>query len=244
MARASRRQKKAVDASAKEAKIQEACAAYRAGSYTKMTDAAIAYDVSYPTLRRRLEGITRPKHLAHEKQMLMSLTQESVLCEWLEYLGASGHPVSKRSIATKVHSFCGTRPSKYWIQSFLIRNPKIVLRRSSGLDPKRARAFNMTTVSHHFKLLEEYIEKHDIPWENIYNMDEKGIQLGGGRKGTQQKFFFSRSGRANLKIQSGELELVTIVEVVCADGSSTIKPGFIFSGVRMRAEWCEEDGIM
>ena len=102
----------------------------------------------------------------------------------------------------------------------------------------------MTTVSHHFKLLEEYIEKHDIPWENIYNMDEQTNTARGGRKGTQQKFFFSRSGRANLKIQSGELELVTIVEVVCADGSSTIKPGFIFSGVRMRAEWCEEDGIM
>ena len=104
MARASRRQKKAVDASAKEAKIQEACAAYRAGSYTKMTDAAIAY-VSYPTLRRRLEGITRPKHLAHEKQMLMSLTQESVLCEWLEYLGASGHPVSSDPLPRRsIHS--------------------------------------------------------------------------------------------------------------------------------------------
>ena len=45
----------------------------------------------------------------------------------------------------------------------------------SGLDPKRARAFNPITVEHHFELLENFIQKHDIPWENVYNMDEKGI---------------------------------------------------------------------
>ncbi|KAJ3849329.1 hypothetical protein EV368DRAFT_47508 [Lentinula lateritia] len=45
----------------------------------------------------------------------------------------------------------------------------------SGLDPKWAQAFNYTTVHHHFNLLSNYSKDNDIPWENVYNMDEKGV---------------------------------------------------------------------
>lgn len=244
MARTSKCKQRAQEASDKEEKIQQACAALREGTYTKMTKAAEAFDVSYPTLRRRYEGTTQPRNRAHEKQMLLSSVQEKVLCDWLAYLGSTGHPISKRSIPPKVQEICGTWPSKFWIRRFLARNPTIVLRRSSGLDPKRARAFNKPTSDHHFKLLKEYIETHDIPWENVYNMDEKGIQLGGGRKGTREKYFYSRDQKAKIKIQSGALELVTVIEVVCADGTSHIKPGFVFSGVHMSEEWFCEDGVM
>jgi hypothetical protein len=244
MARVALRKKKAAEASKKELKIQEACTALRDGTCSNLTEAAKAFNVSYATLRRRHQGITRPKAHAHENQMLLSLSQEAVVCEWLGYLGATGHPISRRSIAPKVKAICGTWPSKSWIRSFLVRNPIIVLGRPKGLDPKRARAFNFATVDHHFKLLKEYLDKHEIPWENVYNMDEKGIQLGGGRKGTQQKYFFSRNDKAQNKIQSAALELVTVIEVVCADGSSDIKPGFVFSGVRMSEDWLCEDGIM
>jgi hypothetical protein len=34
------------------------------------------------------------------------------------------------------------------------------------------------------------VEENKIPWRNIYNMD-KGIQMGGGRKGTHTKYFFA-----------------------------------------------------
>ncbi|KAI0250716.1 hypothetical protein BJV78DRAFT_1319158, partial [Lactifluus subvellereus] len=61
-----------------------------------------------------------------------------------------------------------------------------------GLDPKRAQAFNKPTVSKHFDQLLQILQKHDIPVENIYNMDEKGCQRGGGRKGSGQKFFIPR----------------------------------------------------
>ena len=56
-----------------------------------------------------------------------------------------------------------------------ISGPELVLGRPSSLNPKHARTFNSTTVEHHFELLENFIQKHDIPWENVYNMDEKGI---------------------------------------------------------------------
>ncbi|KAI0255363.1 hypothetical protein BJV78DRAFT_1119834, partial [Lactifluus subvellereus] len=56
-----------------------------------------------------------------------------------------------------------------------------------GLDPKRAQPFNRTVVGHHFHLLKEVIEKNRVPWESVYNVDEKGCQRGGGRKASQRK---------------------------------------------------------
>ncbi|PCH38501.1 hypothetical protein WOLCODRAFT_31715, partial [Wolfiporia cocos MD-104 SS10] len=40
------------------------------------------------------------------------------------------------------------------------------------------------------------------------------------------------------KIHSPNLEHVTIIECVCADGES-LKPGFVFSGKRFHKEWFE-----
>ncbi|KAF8233422.1 hypothetical protein L208DRAFT_1062865, partial [Tricholoma matsutake] len=45
--------------------------------------------------------------------------------------------------------------------------------------------------------------------------------------------------------KSDNLELITILEMVCADGTSTIKPCFVFSGVQHMEDWYEaEDGIV
>ncbi|KAI0055338.1 hypothetical protein BV25DRAFT_1783904, partial [Artomyces pyxidatus] len=72
-------------------------------------------------------------------------------------------------------------------------------------------------------------------------MDEKGVQIGGGRKGNKEKMFFSRRQRVKLKVQSSNLQLVTIIECVCAEpgenGERNPLPGFVFPGVDMHGEW-------
>ncbi|KAJ7847894.1 hypothetical protein B0H14DRAFT_2356942, partial [Mycena olivaceomarginata] len=55
-------------------------------------------------------------------------------------------------------------------------------------DPKRAKAFNQPVVDRFFDTLAELVEKHKIPSENIYNMDEKGVQRGGGKKASRCKY--------------------------------------------------------
>ena len=50
------------------------------------------------------------------------------------------------------------RPSKNWIYAFLKRNPNIVLSSASGLDPKRAKAFNRPVVNRYFDELKELVE--------------------------------------------------------------------------------------
>ena len=74
-------------------------------------------------------------------------------------------------------------PSTNWICKFVKKNAdQIAEKRVRGLDPKHAQAFTKDAVKSHFKKLELFIVGQSIPPENIYNEDEKGIQLGGGRK--------------------------------------------------------------
>ena len=104
--------------------------------------------------------------------------------------------------------------------------------------------FNFTVINHHFKLLDDFLKVHDIPWENVYNMDRKGIQLGEGRKGDNTKYLYAQSLRVQVKIQCANLELVTIIECVCTDGLN-LWPGTMFSEKDvLREEYFEEKDIL
>ncbi|KAJ6564963.1 hypothetical protein DFH09DRAFT_840702, partial [Mycena vulgaris] len=50
------------------------------------------------------------------------------------------------------------------------------------LEECRARALNPTVVHDYFTLLQDTIDRYDIKFKNIYNMDEKGVQLGVGAR--------------------------------------------------------------
>jgi hypothetical protein len=221
-----------------EAKLEAACAELRKQDKPNLSVYAATHGLSYQTLRRRYLGLTKPRCKAHAHQQLLSPYQEIVLVDWLQFWSDSATPVSKRMLAQKVLALCGKRPGKNWIQGFLARNPAIKLGKASGLDPKRAQALNKGVVSDYFVQLKSVIEEHGIPVENIYNMDKKGCQRGGGRKCRDEKYFVSRIQRLCYKIQSGNLELVTIIEAVSADGHA-LKPGFVFAGKEVCPEWYE-----
>ncbi len=86
----------------------------------------------------------------------------------------------------------------------------------------------------------QIIRKYEIPIENVYNMDEKGCKRGGGCNDSNQKYFVHRSCRPRYRARSGNLELVTIIECVCANGTDLL-PGFVFSGKEFSREWFEVD---
>ncbi|OSD02452.1 hypothetical protein PYCCODRAFT_1445130 [Trametes coccinea BRFM310] len=95
-----------------------------------------------------------------------------------------------------------SRSEQEWLRGFLAHHPELCLGKLSGLDPKWAQAFNEVTVERHFELLRQVMDEHGIPWEHVYNMDEKGIH-------------------ANFK-------LVTAIKCMSADGRS-LKPAIIFA---------------
>ena len=128
------------------------------------------------------------------------------------------------------------RKHQRWITKFLARHPTIRLGKPSGLDPLRAQCFNKANIDQHFDELEEVLEKKGIPWCNVYNMDEKGCQRGGGRRMQSIKFFIPRTRQPHYKLRGGNLQLTTIIECICADGTE-LPPGFVFPGKQFHEEW-------
>ncbi|KAE9407650.1 hypothetical protein BT96DRAFT_809152, partial [Gymnopus androsaceus JB14] len=94
----------------------------------------------------------------------------------------------------------------------------------------------------HFELLQSLIDESGIPIRNLLNEDEVGTQRGGGRNNAlQELFFWSEEDRSRYKLKSDELELVTILECVCADGTAPVKPCFVFPGKLFAKDWMTVD---
>lgn len=68
-------------------------------------------------------------------------------------------------------------------------------------------------------------------------MDEKGIQLGMGKR---VRAFVDRDQTSVTQVEDGDRELVTMIECVCADGTA-IRPGAVFKGARRNLEWGREN---
>jgi len=65
-----------------------------------------------------------------------------------------------------------------------------------------------------------------IPPDHHWNIDEKGVQMGGGRKNTGKKYIYSDGDTDRYRIHSDNLELVTIIECVNAAGAK-MPPWFV-----------------
>ena len=124
----------------------------------------------------------------------------------------------------------GKSPSKNWVKWFLQCNEDhIQFSHTSALNPKHTKSFNYPVVKDYFEKLGEVIRKYNIPIENIYNMDEKGCQLGGSRKQGHHKYLFGKNSHLCYQTKDANLKLVMIVECVCADGA-VLKLYIIFKG--------------
>ncbi|KIJ36261.1 hypothetical protein M422DRAFT_179711, partial [Sphaerobolus stellatus SS14] len=114
-----------------------------------------------------------------------------------------------------------------WITKFLEEYPGVCGFKARGLDLKQAAAFNKEWVYDFFNKLEDIIEAYQILCCNAYNMDKKGIQLGGGHKNSNTLYFFDKENKSHYILKSDSLVLVTIIECACADGTMDVSLGFL-----------------
>lgn len=214
---------------ARESDIRKALEAYRAKEFRSISAAAKAFGLSRVTLCHRWHGRHQDRQTAHKSERLLSKEQENALIALALHLSAIAQPLSRRTLGPYVESLCGTYPSQSWIDRFIYNDTRLVNKSPSRIDPKRAQCFNQATVEEHFALLAKVMHDKGIPLRNLFNMDEKGIQLGGGRKQHGTKFICGYEQRTNVKLRSSNLELVTVFECISADGTS-IRSSFILSG--------------
>jgi hypothetical protein len=177
----------------------------------------------------RLHGRTHKKEANEDKQIL-SNPQEATLVDWIGYQAAIAKPLDREDIRSLVLDISGVAPGLNWIHRFQQRHPEICASRPGNLDPKRAQNFNPTNVAHFYKLLKDVYDAYpDIPPEHIWNMDEKGVQFGGGRKRSKKYYHLRDMKRSKFyRVRSDNLELMTVIECVSPSGLF-VPPSFVLS---------------
>ena len=189
----------------------------------------LLFQVPHTTLCDRINGRCG-RRKAHQSQQLLSDPQEEVLCDWIDFRALIAKPLDIQDIQCLTAELSGNTPGKHWIRRFMKRWPQVSHSRPGGLDPKRAQNFNPSNVAGFYQLLRAIYDAYpDLPPQHVWNMDEKGLQLGGGRK-RSKKFFRLKSLKQSkfYQIRSDNLELVTIIECISPAGLS-IPPAFILA---------------
>ncbi|THH07168.1 hypothetical protein EW146_g9398 [Bondarzewia mesenterica] len=103
----------------------------------------------------------------------------------------------------------------------------------TALESCHARALNRTLVDEFFDILEDVCTTYDVKSQNIYNMDEKGIQLGIGKR---TFVLVNRDQKIVHQVEDRNRELMTVLETVCADRSA-LAPMVIFKGKTRNLQW-------
>ena len=90
--------------------------------------------------------------------------------------------------------------------------------------------FNPSNVARFYDLLKAIYDVYpDLPPQHIWNMDKKGLQLGGGHKQSKKYFHLKTLKRSKFyQIRSDNLELVTIIKCI-SPASLSIPPTFILA---------------
>lgn len=185
--------------------------------------------VSRQTLKDRADGRHKSHQDAASHLQLLTPAEEQVVLDWCEHSSLSAKPLGPQELRTHAFAISGKHPGKRWHYKYSKRHPQLVMSKPCGLDPKRANNFNKNIVSDYFTKCQELEDKYGgIPPENHWNMDEKGIQMGGGRKNDGRKFFFMRNCKQRYRIKSDNLELVTVIEGMSA-ARCLLPPAFILA---------------
>jgi hypothetical protein len=178
-----------------------------------------------------LGGKTRCE--AHVNEQALTEAQEEILAKCIKIQGRHGVPMTYASVGQCAEAISGRHIGEAWPRRFCKRHPDLKMKKMTGLEKAHAKALNQFAVNEFFDMLMEVMKEYDILPENLYNMDEKGIQLGIGARVTAM---VDRDQKTVYSIGDGNQELVTVIETICAN-RSVLHPSIIFQGQRRSSEW-------
>lgn len=145
--------------------------------------------------------------------------QEQTILDWCNLNSSMAKPLHPKQLHARVFDLTGHYPGHNWHYAFLRRHPALRMLKPRGLDPKHSQNFNKATIGEFFDMRKQLEVKYKgILPEHHWNMDEKGNQMGGGRKNDGSKFIFAREDVDWYWTHSDNLELVTIIECISAAG--------------------------
>lgn len=224
-----------------EARIQLALKAYHkskartdisASKKLSLQKAAVLYEVPCSTLAGHFDGLHTHQE-AHEEQQNLTNAQEDILVAWAKSMGCWAVPLTATSLHDYATALCSFEVSASWVGRFMNHHPEVKTQWTQSLESCCAKSVNYTSVQGFFQIYDEIIHQYNIPPENIYNCDEKGMQLGVGR---QIKAIIDCEQKNVYNVEDGNHKMVTVIEMVCADGTA-LHPSVIFQGKRTNLAW-------
>jgi Tc5 transposase DNA-binding domain len=170
-----------------EEKVLEVLTGLQSGLYRSVYQAARETGTSESTIKRRRSG-GKTRSEAHESQQLFSKPQEKALTTCITDLTATGYPAhhdfirDMAEVIRKQNRIDNAikhlpRIGERWVRQFIKRHPYLKTILSRSIEAARIKDVTAKVIVKWFKMFEEVIEEHQITMENIYNMDETGINF-------------------------------------------------------------------
>lgn len=228
----------------REDRLCAALADLKAGVFEDVSKAARAHDVPRSTLSSRARGVHSSAKIGHAYRQKLSVPVEAALVDWCVFFGLMAVPCTRETLTARAQELAGPdiKIGRNWYKGFLRRHQdRLKFKFAYELDPKRASGFNRAVMKAHFSSYTKLIKDYNIPAPHQWNMDEKGIQRGGGRSTSRHKHFFSIVQKSCYKFKHDSLELMTVLECGSADGFA-MKPVFVHQPGDVGL-WWEDDRI-
>ena len=197
------------------------------------------FGVKYTTLRLRWKG-GKTRSQVKEERMILTQAEEAILVEWTRSMGSRGLGWSPELIMDAASKISGTVVGGKWFKLFCRRHAsEIKFLKTRGLEACRAQSLNRPQTMAFFGILGDTYNHVQATADCIYNMDEKGVQLGaGGRKGV----LVGAEQKTAYHIENGNREMATCIECVCADGSA-VKTMHIYKAQTYNLEWGRDNPL-
>jgi hypothetical protein len=120
--------------------------------------------------------------------------------------------------------------------SFRKRHPELAFKWAKRGEAKRGKAVTRNNVQSFYDNLERILNENDIHRDDIYNMDEKGLQENGG---CLRKRVCVAAEMDEAKIHGDESKkMVTVLECASA-GGFMLKPLLIHQGAGIDGSWVD-----
>ena len=251
---------KALKRACTEEDVQKALDDIKSGVFKSAYAAEKGTGISRVLLSRRLKGTQKSRAEAHENEQLLTRLEEEALVKWTSALTIAGYPARHHILREMAEEIRTQRVASVntpgeailvqyspiginWTARFLERHPQLVSIVSEQLDLARWKDPTREVLETWFDVF--CSKTAPIPLNNIYNMDETGFGI--GTKQCSRVIVDYSTLRTRYKAHPGRQEWVSVVECVCADGS-TIPLLFIFKGEginrnilpsdRVPTDWC------
>src|SRR5271169_6566375 len=127
--------------------------------------------------------------------------------------------------------------AKQWVNRFIAHHPKLGSTVGRTIDAARLKDVSREKLMVWFHDVHKVFMENKIEPKNVYNMDESGFSIG---KINATRVIIDKRLRTKYQAQPGRQEWVSVVECICADGTS-VPPLVIFRGENLSNTWVPAD---